>query len=120
MKPKILIIIFSKILLDFTFIANAQESGSLSAMKDSFPAYVKECGGENQLTASCEYPIPDPEVIADDANIASSVSSNLTKQVLRKLNNQRVRVVSTKEQKENGKKKRAVSEESDAQQVSDH
>ena len=107
MKAKFIFILFSKVLLDVSFAANAQQTnGSLSAMKDSFPAFATT--SEDGIVANTDYGFPN---LCPDTNSNSCppsdafvVISKMTEQVRSGIETKRVRVVSSDDQAAQTKK----------------
>ena len=108
MKARILAIVFSKVLIDFSPSVNAQQTeGSLSAMKGSYPAFTSEYTDETLPDSAIKYPEQSfQSTTQDDAPYgASGVIYKMTQQLRINLESQRVRVVNSDEHHAKTRKK---------------
>ena len=108
MKARILAIVFSKMLIDFSSSVNAQQTeGPLSAMKGNYPSFSSEYIDETLMDSAGKYPEQSfQSATHDDAPYgASGVISKMTQQLRINLETQRVRVVNSDEQHVKTRKK---------------
>jgi len=107
MKAKFIFIVISKVLIDVSLVANAQQTNSpLSAMKDSFPAYAST--SQDGMVGNTDYGIPNLCADATSNSCPPSdafiVISKMTEQVRTSMDTKRVRVVSSDDQAAQTKK----------------
>ncbi|HYV92079.1 MAG TPA: hypothetical protein VE978_09865 [Chitinophagales bacterium] len=107
MKATILAIVFSMLLMDFSLTVNAQQvNNSLSAMKDSFPAFVSTSEDEILLGTAPECPTVNFDLTRRDFPCeALGIIYMMTQQERANLELHRVRVVNSDEQNTHSKKK---------------
>ena len=108
MKTKILAIVLSKVLIDFSPSVNAQQTeGSLSAMKGSYPAFASEYIDKTLPDSAGKYPEQcfQSTTLDDSSYGASGVIYKMTQQVRTNLESQRVRVVTSDEHHAKTRKK---------------